>query len=246
MKKSMMNRYTKTEWRNGQAPALNAENLNHIENGLEAVTNEVIEKRVKTSFAHITFSESYDDDGVYIDEATDFKTRYVYKTANNVGIGILICSSVESGINLNSVCQIRFLYTGDISYRTGSAKVNGVRTWSDWKPITADKASAVLEITEESVPESAQWDDKEIPDDFSGDGYKLALWKEDLYYLAAVTEYEQTPGVKFYYWIYLATNDDLSDYYTKAEIDAKIGDIGTAIDTLNGNIDTLNTNLSEV
>ena len=56
MKKSM-NRYTKTEWRNGQAPALNAENLNHIENGLEAVTNEVIEKRVKTSFAHITFSE---------------------------------------------------------------------------------------------------------------------------------------------------------------------------------------------
>lgn len=36
------------------------------------------------------------------------------------------------------------------------------------------------------------------------------------------------------------------DYYTAAEIDEKIGDIGSAIDTLNGNIDTLNTNLSEV
>lgn len=34
--------------------------------------------------------------------------------------------------------------------------------------------------------------------------------------------------------------------YTKTEIDAMIGDIGSAIDTLNGNIDTLNTNLSEV
>jgi hypothetical protein len=34
--------------------------------------------------------------------------------------------------------------------------------------------------------------------------------------------------------------------YSKTEIDSKIGDIGSALDTLNGNIDTLNTNLSEV
>ena len=42
MTKKSMNSYIKTEWRNGQAPALSAENLNKIENGLEAVTNEVI------------------------------------------------------------------------------------------------------------------------------------------------------------------------------------------------------------
>ena len=43
-----------------------------------------------------------------------------------------------------------------------------------------------------------------------------------------------------------STEIDLSNYYTKTEINNIIGDIGSAIDTLNGNIDMLNTNLSEV
>lgn len=36
-----MNSYLKTVWRNGQPPALNADNLNHIEQGIYDVTEEV-------------------------------------------------------------------------------------------------------------------------------------------------------------------------------------------------------------
>lgn len=63
--------------------------------------------------------------------------------------------------------------------------------------------------------------------------YKLASWTKT---------YDSETGKYYaeYNW------QEKSRVYTKAEIDTKIGDIGTAIDTLNGNIDTLNTNLSEV
>lgn len=37
-----MNEYVKTEWVDNDAPALSAANLNHIESGIEAVTNAVI------------------------------------------------------------------------------------------------------------------------------------------------------------------------------------------------------------
>lgn len=37
-----MNEYVKTEWVDNDAPPLSAANLNHIENGIEAVTNAVI------------------------------------------------------------------------------------------------------------------------------------------------------------------------------------------------------------
>lgn len=44
-----MNEYQKTQWVNGQAPALSAENLNHIEEGIKAVTDEVISLEEKSS-----------------------------------------------------------------------------------------------------------------------------------------------------------------------------------------------------
>ena len=37
-----MNEYVKTEWVDNDAPPLSAANLNHIESGIEAVTNAVI------------------------------------------------------------------------------------------------------------------------------------------------------------------------------------------------------------
>lgn len=45
-----MDNYTKTTWVNGSAPALNAENLNKIENGIEASTEAVtaLESRTAT------------------------------------------------------------------------------------------------------------------------------------------------------------------------------------------------------
>ena len=37
-----MNEYVKTEWVDNDSPAISAANLNHIESGVEAVTNAVI------------------------------------------------------------------------------------------------------------------------------------------------------------------------------------------------------------
>lgn len=66
-----MNSYIKTNWVNGSAPALSADNLNKIENGIEAVTNAEIDIEEEVHAArgsHQTLKARLDDTGAPTDE----------------------------------------------------------------------------------------------------------------------------------------------------------------------------------
>ena len=66
-----MDSYNKTVWVNGSNPPINAENLNHIESGIEAVTNEVIDtdkEIVAARGSYTDLKERLDHTGAPTDE----------------------------------------------------------------------------------------------------------------------------------------------------------------------------------
>lgn len=200
-----MNSYNKTVWINGQAPALSAENLNKIEDGLETVTNEVI-KSVQN--VQLMGSDPYPN----VNSATANDVAYrVFVSGSGSPCGWLRFCGSKNYVGDVGVAQFRIDMNGKIYRRAGTANggtVTWTSTWDVFEP-GGGASNAVLEITEETFPASAQWDAGEIPDDFSGNGYILALWKEELYYLSEITEYEQDPGVLHYYWNRLVNSFDL-------------------------------------
>lgn len=201
-----MNSYNKTEWKNGQAPALSAENLNKIEDGLEAVTNEVI-KSVQN--VQLSGSDPYQNVNSAIENNVVYRVFY---SGNSSPLGWLWFCGSKNYVDVG-VAQFRIDMNGKIYRRAGTANggtVTWTSTWDAFEP-GGGASNAVLEITEETFPASAQWAAGEIPDDFSGNGYILALWKEELYYLSGITEYEQDPGVLHYYWNRLANSFELDD-----------------------------------
>ena len=200
-----MNSYNKTVWINGQAPALSAENLNKIEDGLETVTNEVI-KSVQN--VQLMGSDPYPN----VNSATANDVAYrVFVSGSGSPCGWLRFCGSKNYVGDVGVAQFRIDMNGKIYRRAGTANggtVTWTSTWDVFEP-GGGASNAVLEITEETFPASAQWYAGEIPDDFSGNGYILALWKEELYYLSEITEYEQDPGVLHYYWNRLVNSFDL-------------------------------------
>lgn len=199
-----MNSYNKTVWINGQAPALSAENLNNIENGLEAVTNEVINS---VQNVQLSGSTQYPNVNSAIENNVSYR---VFAQGGGSPRGWLWFCGSKNYVDVE-VSQIRMDREGKLYRRVGTAN-GGTVTWgSAWEAFEpgGGASNAVLEITEETFPASAQWYAGEIPDDFSGNGYILVLWKEELYYLSEITEYEQDPGVLHYYWNRLAYSFDL-------------------------------------
>ena len=98
-------------------------------------------------YAHESGSEPYNDgdyEGVHINNATDFKTCYMYKNSSNLAIGIMFCTTVEAGVN-PEITQYRFLNNGEISYRHSSVQ-NGSRVWdAQWTKIenTSNKVNSL-------------------------------------------------------------------------------------------------------
>lgn len=85
---------------------------------------------VNLNYAHEVSSESYADGGVYVDDATDYRARYIYMNSSNMGVGLLRCVSVKDNANVSGVLQILETYYGGMFYRLGSAKsAGGTRTW---------------------------------------------------------------------------------------------------------------------
>ncbi len=81
-----MNKYTKTTYINDSEPYLSAENLNNTENGLEAVTDEVIDletlvdtKASKTDLDEKANKSDIPDVSIYA-KTSDVETSYAKKT----------------------------------------------------------------------------------------------------------------------------------------------------------------------
>jgi len=111
-------------------------------------------------YAHESGSEPYSDgdyEGVHINNATDFKTCYMYKNSSNLAVGIMFCATVEAGVN-PEITQYRFLNNGEISYRHSSVQ-NGSRVWdAQWTKIesTANKDTSSLNTSDHTTYPSSK------------------------------------------------------------------------------------------
>lgn len=72
-----MQEYKKTEWVNDSEPYINAENLNNIEQGIEAVTNEVTE--IEESLTEYAKKSDIPSDTVTHEEITETLEEYAKK-----------------------------------------------------------------------------------------------------------------------------------------------------------------------
>lgn len=123
-----MNSYNKTTWINGQAPALSAENLNNIENGIEAVTNEVIKSvqnvQLNGSTPYPNVDSAIENDIVY---------RVFAEGSGNPRGWLWFCGS-KYYVDVE-VAQIRIDREGKLYRRVGIAN-KGTVTWgSTWEQI---------------------------------------------------------------------------------------------------------------
>jgi len=126
-----MNRYNKTEWRNGQAPALNEENLNKIEDGIEAVTNEVIDS---VQNVQMRGSSPYPNVDSAIENNVDYR---VFREGNGSPCGWLRFCGGKSYVDVE-VAQIRWDMDGKFYRRKGIAN-SGTVTWdSAWTAFDPD------------------------------------------------------------------------------------------------------------
>ena len=209
-----MNSYNKTEWKNGQAPALSAENLNKIEDGIEAITNEVIRS---VQNVQLSGSASYPN----VDSAIENDIVYrVFAQGNGSPCGWLRFCGSKNYVGGVGVAQIRMDMSGKIYIRKGAANggtVTWPQTWDAFEP-GGGASNAVLEITEETVPESVNWDDR-IPITFSGNGYKLAFYCGELWALYSANEDPQTGDIN-YEWLKLVSEIEYDDI--KSRISGKM------------------------
>lgn len=209
MTKKSMNSYIKTEWRNGQAPALSAENLNKIENGLEAVTNEVI-KSVQN--VQLTGSDPYPN----VNSATANDVAYrVFVSGSGSPCGWLRFCGSKNYVGDVSVAQIRLDMNGKIYRRKGTAN-SGTVTWeSTWAAFEPGGSSGgIFKINENTVPESANWGDS-IPSSYAGqngEAGELAFWDNDAEFWGLFgVNTDPATGIINYDWLKIATEIDISD-----------------------------------
>ena len=85
------------------------------------------------SFAHENNESSYDDGGVYIDNATDITKMYYVKNTNGARVGILFCVQTPG---YNYASQVKIDAYGNITTRV-KTKESGEAdyTWKSWTPV---------------------------------------------------------------------------------------------------------------
>lgn len=85
------------------------------------------------SFAHENNESSYDDSGVYIDDATDITKMYYVKNSNGARVGILFCVQTPG---YNYASQVKINAYGNITTRVKTQESGEVDyTWKSWTPI---------------------------------------------------------------------------------------------------------------
>ena len=84
------------------------------------------------SFAHENNESSYDDGGVYIDDATDIMKMYYVKNSNGARVGILFCVQTP-GYNYGT--QVKIDTYGNITTRVKTQESGEADyTWKSWTP----------------------------------------------------------------------------------------------------------------
>lgn len=84
------------------------------------------------SFAHENNESSYDDGGVYIDDATDIMKMYYVKNSNGARVGILFCVRTP-GYNYGT--QVKIDAYGNITTRVKTQESGEANyTWKSWTP----------------------------------------------------------------------------------------------------------------
>lgn len=134
--KLQVDNYTKTTWINGSEPALNAENLNKIEAGIEAATNGVIALETSKSDKSTTYTKTEVDKittkyigSNEIDKCDRDDYRYIaYATDLNgyTGYHTVICTP-----GLYNRTQYLLSQKGGIQYRT-TTRSNTNEAWGAW------------------------------------------------------------------------------------------------------------------
>lgn len=82
------------------------------------------------SFAHENNKSSYDDGGVYIDDATDIMKMYYVKNSNGARIGILFCVRTPG---YNYATQVKIDVYGNITTRVKTQESGETDyTWKSW------------------------------------------------------------------------------------------------------------------
>lgn len=84
------------------------------------------------SFAHENNESSYDDGGVYIDNATDITKMYYVKNSNGARVGILFCVQTPG---YNYAAQVKIDTYGNITTRVKTQESGEANyTWKSWTP----------------------------------------------------------------------------------------------------------------
>lgn len=85
------------------------------------------------SFAHENNESSYDDGGVYIDDATDIMKMYYIRNSNGARVGILFCVQTP-GYNYGT--QVKIDAYGNITTRVKTQESGETDyTWKSWTPV---------------------------------------------------------------------------------------------------------------
>lgn len=85
------------------------------------------------SFAHENNESSYDDGGVYIDDATDIMKMYYVRNSNGARVGILFCVQTP-GYNYGT--QVKIDAYGNITTRVKTQESGETDyTWKSWTPV---------------------------------------------------------------------------------------------------------------
>lgn len=231
-----MNSYNKTQWVNGQAPAISAENLNHIEEGIRAATDAIIamdnKNGGKMNIQHATDSE--------IDSADQYNTVYAH-IVTGVGFkGLVLFAGYDNyaASYATPVTQYRFTKSKGFEYRVGTALGGHQYSWDkawneDWNqyakkselPTAAELAPDMYDELELDTYALLQTEGTE-PE------YRNNIRQGQYYY----TSDKKKIGIKISEASQSTEGLEVVETYSDTEIDAMIGDIGTALDTLNNNL----------
>lgn len=130
-----MNSYSKTTWVDNNTPALNAENLNHIEQGIKNVTDEVIGGTL-----HVVNVSSGENNAA--DSCIEPNTLYYVRVVSSVvawGKMYVLCTPENSATHIKS--QIAFSMDGYLITRQCTNNV-----WSGWAKIpSATEISTMIQ-----------------------------------------------------------------------------------------------------
>lgn len=75
--------------------------------------------------------DTYDDGGVFIDDAIDRKKVYLIKNSANTEYAVMLCVTVPGALYAYGAMQFRMTHYGGISYRVSTIS-NGAHSWGSW------------------------------------------------------------------------------------------------------------------